>query len=69
MESASSSLEKLPDRLAYSTYEACEVLSLSRTTLHRLRKARKLKPVHVGSKALYTREELIRFLRELAADS
>lgn len=61
------SLDDLGDdekKLAYGEAEAAELLSLSPRTLYSLRKQGRLKAKTVGSRVLYTNEELMRFLRD-----
>jgi excisionase family DNA binding protein len=49
-------------RLTYSIPEACKALQISRTTLWKLVKSRRLKPVRIGRRVLFTTRALEEFL-------
>jgi excisionase family DNA binding protein len=49
-------------KLTYSIPEACKALQISRTTLWKLVKARRLKPVRIGRRVLFTTRTLEEFL-------
>ncbi|MFA5107873.1 MAG: helix-turn-helix domain-containing protein [Patescibacteria group bacterium] len=51
---------KPPDRLLYSGADACRLLSISQTSLWRLRQARKIIPVCVLNRPKYRHEDLMR---------
>ena len=49
-------------KLTYSIPEVCEVLQISRTTLWKLVRSRKLKPVRIGRRVLFSMKSLDDFL-------
>ena len=51
-------------KLAYTVEEVCALLQISRTTLWRLVRAKKLKPVNLYGirKIIFAHDELIRFV-------
>jgi excisionase family DNA binding protein len=49
-------------KLTYSIPEACKALQISRTTLWKLVKARRLKPVRIGRRVIFTTRALEEFL-------
>ncbi len=49
-------------KLTYSIPEACKALQISRTTLWKLVKTRRLKPVRIGRRVLFTTPALEEFL-------
>jgi excisionase family DNA binding protein len=49
-------------KLTYSIPEACKALQISRTTLWKLVKSRRLKPVRIGRRVLFTTRALEEFL-------
>ncbi len=49
-------------KLTYSITEACKALQISRTTLWKLVKARRLKPIRIGRRVLFTTRALEEFL-------
>jgi excisionase family DNA binding protein len=51
-------------KLTYSIPEACKALQISRTTLWKLVKARRLKPVRIGRRVLFTTRALEEFLND-----
>lgn len=55
------------EKMLYSRDETAQSLAISLVHLWRLTKAGKLKPVHVGSRVLYPREELRRFIAGVTA--
>ncbi|MBK6426818.1 MAG: helix-turn-helix domain-containing protein [Blastocatellia bacterium] len=55
-------LEQTDARLTVDEPEAASLLGLSRPTLHRLRRDGRLPFVRVGSRVLYRRRDLERFL-------
>jgi len=54
-----------PDRLAYNVYEACELLSVGRTTLYSAIKKGDLKTCKVGRRTLISAESLKLWLETL----
>lgn len=51
-------------KLTYSVPETCKALQISRTTLWKLVKARRLKPVRIGRRVLFTTRALEEFLND-----
>jgi excisionase family DNA binding protein len=49
-------------KLTYSIPEACKALQISRTTLWKLVKSRRLKPLRIGRRVLFTTRALEEFL-------
>ena len=49
-------------KLTYSIPEVCEALQISRTTLWKLVKSRRLKPVRIGRRVLFPVRALDEFL-------
>jgi len=49
-------------KLTYSIPEACKALQISRTTLWKLVKSRRLKPLRIGRRVLFTTAALEEFL-------
>jgi excisionase family DNA binding protein len=49
-------------KLTYSIPEACEALQISRTTLWKLVRSRRLKPVRIGRRVLFSLKTLEDFL-------
>jgi excisionase family DNA binding protein len=49
------------NKLLYSRLEVAEMLSISQVTLWRLVRAGKLVPQYIGTRQLFSREELRRF--------
>ena len=49
------------NKLLYSRLEVAEMLSISQVTLWRLVRAGKLVPQYIGTRQLFSREELQRF--------
>lgn len=49
--------------LVLSVEEACNALRISRATLYRLFRQKKLKSLHLGGRRLVRVEELIRFVK------
>jgi excisionase family DNA binding protein len=49
-------------KLTYSIPEACKALQISRTTLWKLVKSRRLKPLRIGHRVLFTTRALEEFL-------
>jgi excisionase family DNA binding protein len=49
------------NKLLYSRLEVAEMLSISHVTLWRLVRAGKIMPQYIGSRQLFSREELQRF--------
>ena len=49
-------------KLTYSIPEACMALQISRTTLWKLVKSRRLKPLRIGRRVLFTTRALEEFL-------
>ena len=49
-------------KLTYSIPEVCEALQISRTTLWKLVKSRRLKPVRIGRRVLFPARALDEFL-------
>jgi excisionase family DNA binding protein len=49
-------------KLTYSIPETCKVLQISRTTLWKLVKSRRLKPLRIGRRVLFTTRALEEFL-------
>jgi excisionase family DNA binding protein len=49
-------------KLTYSIPEVCEALQISRTTLWKLVRSRRLKPVRIGRRVLFSLKALEAFL-------
>ena len=49
-------------KLTYSVPEVCEALQISRTTLWKLVRSRRLKPVRIGRRVLFSMKALEDFL-------
>jgi excisionase family DNA binding protein len=49
-------------RLTFTVREVCQSLQISRTTLWKLVRSRKLKPLRIGRRVLFTMEALQAFL-------
>ena len=49
-------------KLIYSVPETCKALQISRTTLWKLVKTRRLKPLRIGRRVLFTTQALEEFL-------
>ena len=49
-------------KLTYTISETCRALQISRTTLWKLVKSRRLKPVRIGRRVLFTTRALEEFL-------
>jgi excisionase family DNA binding protein len=49
-------------KLAYSIPEVCEALQISRTTLWKLVRSRRLKPVRIGRRVLFSMKAIEEFL-------
>ena len=49
-------------KLTYSVPEACEALQISRTTLWKLVRSRRLKPVRIGRRVLFSLKALEDFI-------
>jgi excisionase family DNA binding protein len=49
-------------KLTYSVPEACKALQISRTTLWKLVKSRRLQPLRIGRRVLFTTRALEEFL-------
>ncbi|MGH9929741.1 MAG: helix-turn-helix domain-containing protein [Pyrinomonadaceae bacterium] len=49
-------------KLTYSIPEACEALQISRTTLWKLVRSRRLKPVRIGRRVLFSLKAVDEFL-------
>jgi excisionase family DNA binding protein len=49
-------------KLTYTIPEACKALQISRTTLWKLVQSRRLKPVRIGRRVLFTTRALEEFL-------
>lgn len=49
-------------KLTYTVSETCKALQISRTTLWKLVKSRRLKPVRIGRRVLFTTSALEEFL-------
>lgn len=59
-----SALEDLntPPPLTYTVRQACNALQIGRTTLWALVKQKKIKPLYIGRRVLFSRDELLRFV-------
>jgi hypothetical protein len=55
-----------PAKLAYTQREFCEAVGIGMTSLHRYRRAGRLKTVALGGRTLITVEEARRFLQDEA---
>jgi excisionase family DNA binding protein len=49
-------------KLTYSVAEVCEALQISRTTLWKLVRSRRLKPVRIGRRVLFSLKTLEEFV-------
>ena len=49
-------------KLTYSVPEVCEALQISRTTLWKLVRSRRLKPVRIGRRVLFSMKALEEFV-------
>ena len=54
-------------KLTYSVPEVCEALQISRTTLWKLVRSRRLKPVRIGRRVLFSMKALEDFLKGTGA--
>ena len=52
------------DKLAYTTPEACKLLSIGVTTLYSLSKQGKLTPVKIGRATRWRRDDLMRLISQ-----
>ena len=57
----------VPEKLAYTIPEACEVSSLGQTSLYQAIREKRLTARKYGTRTVITREDLAAFLRTLPA--
>jgi excisionase family DNA binding protein len=55
-----------PEKLAYSTTEAAELIGISRTSLYELIRTGRVRPTRLGRRVVIAHAELVRLLEESA---
>ena len=58
-----------PHKMAYTSAEACKLLSIGLTTLYKLKNQGKLTPVKIGSATRWRHDDLMRLLAHQASQS